>query len=807
MLKIIGRPYRTIQSIFLAALFVLQAAGCSSPEERAKNYYQHGLKLLSDHDQAKAALEFRNAVKFKRDLIEAWKALAEIDETSRNWPALLAEMRAIVELKPNDVSARLKLGKILLLAGSTQEALRLANTGIEIDNRNPDLHALKAAVAFKLNNQIEATREAQAAIELDPTNVDALMVLAVDRLGRGDAKGALSLLQEPFLAHGKEPENNIAFELLKIKLLGQTGDLQSLEASLKKLVEQNPQELAYRQLLIKFYVEQSRTDEAEKEMRSLAALNPSDPAGPLDLVRFLYTIKKSPGAARQELNSRINAGGEVFPYQLALADMDLAEGNLADGKQLLESLVRADRSPEHVRSAKVKLAQMYLGESTFGSAESLANDVLLEDSHNVPALKLRASIRLERGQPDAAVADLITALNYQPRSVDLMWLLATAYERNGLMELADKQFADAIRVSNFDANIALDYAAFLQRRGGIARAEDILIELNKRQPNNVQVLSALGQVRLARQNWTGAQEIAESIRPIGNNSGTADQLLGAALIGRNRYDEAIVAFQNAYNAAPNAAQPIDSLIGAYLRANKKDQAIAFLKAVLAKNPKNANAIILLGSIQASSGAADEALKSFLTAVEAQPKDAAGYQALAGFYLNQKDYVKAIEVIRTAIGQQPQLMALHMILAHALERKEDYEAAISEYEVVLDDQPNNLIVANNLASLLLDHRNDQASLKRAQSLVAGLRKSQIPQFKDTVGWASYQQGDYRTAVSLSEEAAAALPDQAAVRYHLGMGYIATGQLGKASDQLKKAQELTPNSELGEQIRSALKKAGS
>ena len=106
-------------------------------------------------------------------------------------------MRTIVELAPNDVSARLKLGKLLLLAGSSDEALSLANAGIELDNRNADLHALKAAISFKLDDQTEAVREAQTALELDPTNADALMVLAIDRLGRGDAKGALSLLQGP----------------------------------------------------------------------------------------------------------------------------------------------------------------------------------------------------------------------------------------------------------------------------------------------------------------------------------------------------------------------------------------------------------------------------------------------------------------------------------------------------------------------------------------------------------------------------------------------------------------------------------
>jgi cellulose synthase operon protein C len=386
-------------------------------------------------------------------------------------------------------------------------------------------------------------------------------------------------------------------------------------------------------------------------------------------------------------------------------------------------------------------------------------------------------------------------------------LLATAYERSGLIELADKQFADAMKASDFDVRIGLEYVGFLQRRGGVARAEDVLVGLNNRRPINIQILSMLAQVKLARQNWVGAQETAQTIRKVGNNAATADQILGMSLIGRGKYDEAITAFQNAYNAAPTAAQPINSLVGALLKANRKDQATAFLQSVLLKNPADANALVLLGSTQLGSGAADQALKSFVAAVDAQPKQIVGYQALAEFHLGQKKYEDAITVIRTGLQQQPDSMALHMILAGALERKGDYEAAILEYELMVDKQPGNLIVANNLASLLLDRRTDKASLKKAQSVAAVLRKSQIPQFKDTLGWLSYLQGDYRTAVSLSEEAAAALPDQASVRYHLGMSYISTNQLDKASEQLKKALELAPNNELAGAIRNALEKAGS
>lgn len=805
MFKSFGGHCPTIQRVFVV-LSVLQLAGCGSPEDRAQKYYEHGLKLLSEHDNAKAALELKNAVRLKGDLIGAWKALADIDENNRNWQGLVTDLRNVVTLAPDDGSAKLKLSKLLLRAGSTDEALRLAKAGIETDDRNANFHALKAAISLKLNDHTDAIREGNIALELDPGNADALLVLAVDQLGKGDAAGALQLLQGPRSAQAKDLESNLSFQLLKIKLLRQTGDLTGAEATLKKVIELNPLEIGYRKLLIDLYVKERRTDDAEKELRSLAAANPSDPEPVLDLARLLYRMKRDPAAARQELNTRIGTAGDSFPFQIALADMDVAEGKLADGEQLLEKLTRTANSPEHVRTAKIALALIYLNKKDIASAEKLATDVLGSDAHNVSALKLRASIHLERAQLDLAIADLVDALNYQPRSVDLMSLLATTYERSGLIELADKQFADAYRLSD-QPKASLDYAGFLQRRGNVARAEEILIGLDKRRPNDIEVLSALGRIKLARQNWSGAQKIAASIRQIGNYGGIADELSGAALIGSKRYDEAITAFKSAYDAGPNRARAMNALIGAFLEANRKNEAIGFLKSIIEKDPGNGNALALRGSIQLSNGAPNLAVKDFSAAIKAQPNDAVGYRALADFYANQKSYDDAIKVAQNGIQRQPNAVLLHMILANAYEQKGNYEAADAEYESILRIEPGNLVAANNLASLLLDHRDDKASFKRAQALAAILRKSEIPQFKDTLGWASYREGDYQTAVSLSEAAVAALPDQAAVHYHLGMSYIAIGEPTKASVQLKKALELAPNNQLTEIIRDGLKKVGS
>ena len=140
------------------------------------------------------------------------------------------------------------------------------------------------------------------------------------------------------------------------------------------------------------------------------------------------------------------------------------------------------------------------------------------------------------------------------------------------------------------------------------------------------------------------------------------------------------------------------------------------------------------------------------------------------------------------------------------RSGNYDGAIAEYESLLSKDSGSMVVANNLASLLADHRTDKASLDRAVQLATMLQKSPLPQFKDTLGWVRYREGDYKAALPLLDDAATALPN-ALVHYHLGMAYLSTGQPAKASEQFKLALAQSPADRgLEEQIRAALAKSG-
>ena len=76
--------------------------------------------------------------------------------------------------------------------------------------------------------------------------------------------------------------------------------------------------------------------------------------------------------------------------------------------------------------------------------------MLSKDRRNTAGLRLRAAIRIEQGQFDQAIADLREALNDQPKSPELLSLMALAYERSGKNELAERQYADALKASGFN---------------------------------------------------------------------------------------------------------------------------------------------------------------------------------------------------------------------------------------------------------------------------------------------------------------------------------------------------------------------
>src|SRR5579863_5007586 len=355
--------------VFVLLFVALGIAGCSKAD-RAQNYYDNGVKLFAQHENQKAAIEFRNAIKLKKDMLPAWQGLAKVEEAEHQWQALVPVLQGIIDLDPKDVDAKLKLARLMLLAGAADRALKLVDGIDEQDHPDARVLALRAAISLKLKDTAAAVSNAQAALKLDPNNADATLILAAERLNNGDAKGALQIIDNT----ADKFADNLGIQLFKLRVYDQLKDTAQIEVLLRKLTERFPQVAAFRAQLVRFYLTQKRFDDAEKELRTATADAKNSDAA-LNLIKFLYATK-GPDAARQEINARIAGGGDVFPYQIALAELDFSQNNTSDSFKLLETIANDSNSREHALAAKIKLAELNYAAKNLDAADAILDGIL-----------------------------------------------------------------------------------------------------------------------------------------------------------------------------------------------------------------------------------------------------------------------------------------------------------------------------------------------------------------------------------------------------------------------------------------------
>jgi tetratricopeptide (TPR) repeat protein len=776
-------------------------AGCSSAEDRAQGHFDRGVQFADEGDPIKAALEFRSALQLDQNMVPAMYELAKIEQQQGDLEGAARELASIAERDPTHLEARIDLARLLLLGNQLEQALKFADEAFALAPEDIRVLTLKGAVALRLDNRFDAIRFAEAALSQDPANVDALTIRAAERLLASDPAGALGYLD----AAGEAGAGNIGFQLFRIAILESLGDKDGVEAVFLKLAETYPDNAAIRTALARWYAGAGRTDDAVRTLRDFVAQNPDDVQGALSLVTFIRSQQGS-DAAKAELRTLIDRGGNVFPLELALADVLLADGDIPAAIEILQQQSEVAPDAEQRTTARIQLARVFAADGQMAKALELVDAVLGEDARNVGALAVRASIRLNNDEVENAIEDLTAALNEAPESPIILQLLAEAYERNGAIALAEEQFAKAIVAVPQDADMGLRYADFLLRYGKAEQAERVLVALRGNGVTDPRILTRLADLKLRRQDWVGAEEIATALRGAGDGpeaqseTVTADRILAAALGGQQKYDESIELLRATVSQAPGAFTPLAELIQTYVRAGKVEEAQAFLTSIIESNPTNTGARILLGSVYLVSQRVDDAETAYKAAIESDPTGVDGQRALADLYARTGRIDDAKTTIQGGLERQPGNPILNLQLALVLEQQGEFEDAIAVYEAMFEEDPRSTIIANNLASLLSEHRTDPDSLNRAFEIATRFRNSEIPHFLDTLGWIYYLRGEHAQALTLLKTAADQLPDIGAVQYHLGMAYEQLGQTELAETSFQRAVELAGTQTSPERIRA-------
>ncbi|USG61302.1 tetratricopeptide repeat protein [Sneathiella marina] len=775
--------FKSGPALIFASLLMLVLAACDSPEEKAKSHYESGMAFVEKENFIKAGIEFRNALQLKENYADAWYGLALVEESEGNLRLYAGDILKAIELDPKHVKAQSRYGKIMLLSGRLEDALKTSDLVMELDPNSADSLALKAAVLFRLDDKPGAVAAATAALKIDPSNIDAVTVLAAERLDAKEPAGAVTIIDEGLLHRpGSTP-----LQIVKMRALTALDDDEGIISVFQELIAENPESKEYRQGLSSFLESKNRFAEAETVLRGIATDNPEDIDAKLDVVKFIRTTKDD-SAAVAELEGLIAEYPEVFRYRFALAELWARMGDEDKSQAILQSIIDNAKVAEDALIARNRVARTYLTKGDLAQARILVDEVLATDAQNAQALVMRAAMQIDEGNIEDAISNLRSSLKQNPDTVNTSILLAKAHEINGAFELAEDRLAAAYRYSKQAPEVGLAYVQFFLRQSAPERAEDLLQKMIARNPRNTDVLKAMAQLQLRKQNWGAAEELADRIKEIDATDVIGLQISGAAAAGLQKADDSEQEFEKAYESTPDSGQTMLSLVQSYLRNGKVDKAESFLNSVLERSEDNYLAKMLLAQIALGKGEREKAETEFLDLIKNDPDRPEGYMMLTRYYLASNQQNEAQDVLTAGLAALPDNFTMNLTQAGLFEANGEADNAIAIYEKLLVTRPNSEIVVNNLASLIAEGAEDEESLRRAYALAKRFRNTKVPFFKDTLGWIHYRLGEYEMATPLIKEAAEALPNMAIVRYHLGLAHKAENNFNEAEKELEAALKL-------------------
>jgi tetratricopeptide (TPR) repeat protein len=499
----------------------------------------------------------------------------------------------------------------------------------------------------------EAARQAEMAVSLDPSNLDAWRVLAQARMARaGDDVEALEPAVEALervLASAPD-DARTAMTLARIYMGTGRGD--RAVTVLQRLTDLTSGYPFLDRMLAQALVAAGRNPEAEKALAGVLAQQLGDGEVRLDLARLqaergdhqaaLETLEGAPPGVLDDPAFRQRRALELYFLGRFEESAALLDEQAADGAGVAQDGVRALILAAQGRREELErlLGEM---EPDVGVHRELARMLEARGATAQARLVLERLVgRLEAGEGPAQRPGAPSAAAVVRD--DLARLLARTGHPDeaaaAMVPLLDSEIPALRRVA------ALTYAGYLQEAG---RTDDALAVLDgldadsQVQAVTLDVLLASGHERRAR----------KLMRRMGG-SGDEETVLAAARVaqGNQRFELSIPLLEGLV-ADGGSPEALFSLGASYERTGRLEESVATFRRLLADRPDDDRALNYLGYLWVDRGEnLDEALDLIRRAVAASPDDGAYVDSLGWAHYQLGDYDLALKYLQRAAHLVP-----------------------------------------------------------------------------------------------------------------------------------------------------------
>ena len=776
-----------LQMSILAVLVAIVVSGCGGAHSRYTSHLERGKQYLAQENLDKAGVEFRNALQIEPKDADALYFNGRVADLRRNVREAVGLYQAAIDSRPDFESARASLGKLLVLVGATKRALETVEPGLTQHPDNADLLAVRAVVRHQMKDDAAARADAERAVQIAPTNENAISALAALYGDAGERDRAISLVSG---AVGRVPSSADLRGILANLYLA-AGQPDRAEEQMRAVITLKPRELALRTQLAMHFARAHNLDAAQKVLEDAVRdyAHDKDPsradAARLTLADFI-SAERSRADGEKLLRSFIAAEPDNAPLRFGLAALLQRSGAVDDAIATYREVIKRQSTAAPGLTARNRIAAIQLTQGHVDEANKLIDEVLRTNPRDDDALLMRANIELQRKDPTSAIADLRVVARDQPRSVFAQRTLARAYLEKGQSGLAEEAYRAALQAAPADLTVRLELAQFLMQTERAPQAATLLEETVSRLPESAAAREGLVRAYLAKKDLPAARAAANELKTHHPDVAAGFYLSGSIAAEQQRLADSQADLERAFALQPDSVDVLTLLSRVDVARGSPATAISRVQAAIASKPSKAALANLLGELYLQQKDIGHASEAFARASALDPQAWQPHRNLAVARSAANDPAAAVAEYEKAVQLAPGEPRLVVELATLYEKQGRTDDAIARYEVLYRTNPSvKQLAANNLAMLLVTYKTDKTSLDRARDLTSGFETSSDSSLLDTNGWVRFKRREYQDAAAVLQRAAERAPDAKIIRYHLGMAELQLGHRDRALSNLESA----------------------
>ncbi len=540
--------------------------------------------------------------------------------------------------------------------------------------------------------------------------------------------------------------NNIEVVLTKAIMDAKELDITSSMQWLEQVLKQNPNEIRALLLKAELYNYQTQYKEAIKLFRQVSAQQFANSEVKLDLARIHLMVKEyDPALVEVDKVLKVSKNHVLANYLKAFILFKKKE--YATASKYAEHVVKY--SVGHTGTNFI-LAVISFDAKEYEKANFHIKKVTFAEPKNAPALKLQASILLQLGAVNEAMASLaqIDQQAFNKSDTPLMLAAAEVSLKNANYEFSRyllDQAAEHIDSEDVDLKLAKISMAQGDTDDGIGHLMDAV----SKSPESDEIKISLIKGYIKNSELSEALGLAKQMVDDNPDSVAGYVILGLVYRFQKKYPEAKQAYQDALQIDSNNIDAIQSLAILAQKDEDKRKAYTLHEQVLAIDPDNLKSIISLVELDGRRGNREQALARLEEAVEKHPVHFIPNMLLAQTYLARGRGQDALNLIEGLQGKVPAISRYFEFLSglgYKLLGKNS--KAIDIFNHLLEQDTESVLFQYHLASLY----KDDGQLELAKESIDKVLVASPEHIPSLIikGQVAFRQGDIDTTKSVVEK---------------------------------------------------------